>query len=157
MRAHQVFPCFEPADEFNGNSNKTRRSKLTPLPGRLPKRLPDHPQNLKIHLRTLPIRKQMHHPRQPPLFFNSLVAFHRSRTPARHRSSRLSLFDEDPDKLKDSRDVFEGGDGMTGFKDGVGDCCSDGPAGGVGLAMEEGEVVWEGEDGEEVCVGGDWC
>ena len=90
------------------------------------------------------------------MFFNGFIAFPPSRTPAGHGSRGLSLFDEDADELQDSRDIVGGGDRMAGFKDCVGDCCSDGPAGGVGLGMEEGEVVWQGEDGEEVCVGGDW-
>jgi hypothetical protein len=54
-------------------------------------------------------------------------------------------------------DVFGSGDYGVVVEDGVGYCGGDGTTGSVGLCVEEFEIVWEGEDGEEVGVGGYGC
>lgn len=145
---------FESSNEFNGSGNDTRTRKLTSLPRSLPKRFPHSPQNFHLRFRTLPIPKQMHHTRQPPLLLDRLIALH-ARTPAWNRTRWPALFDEHADELEDPCNVFGGGDLVAGLEDCVGDCGGHGAAGCVGLGVEEGEVVGEGEDGEEVCVGGD--
>jgi hypothetical protein len=88
----------------------------------------------------------MHHTRQPPLLLDSLFAL-QPRPPTRHRTRWPALLDEHTDELEDAGDVLWGGDLGAGLEDCVGDCGGDGAAGCVGLGVEEGEVVGEGEDG----------